>query len=841
MKNINLILIVFMGIFPLFSQERWEVYTNTSHVYQTNLTDSSLISASWGGIEEYEINISPTELSLELQHKYTTINGLSSNEVRTIYNDNGKIWAGTYNNGVSIIENGKVFVINAQSGLYSDKIKAIQSIGELVFVVTDGGFSTFYDLEEVSFPILSRKYSTSSTSNALISDNINDIVLYQDHVFLATDAGLNYFPLNSLDNFAEWQSITPNNSPLVENKIYDLAVYDNKLAIVADSLIQVVTNFFSEAEWETYDLAGKASGPSAISAVNFDAQGNILFALGAWNEEITTMSQLSPAILQKINSEGNIEALLTTETPVYKLKSKGSELTTLVPIGIKSIEVKADKIIVSTWGAGILIYANSTWYQFEPNGIGFNAINHLTIDNNNHLWASCGYYGADALRKGARGVSSFDGSDWLTLNMSNSPLQSDNINTITVGIDNKKWFGSWYAGENQPQGWKGGATFFDETNNHWRWYHSTGVYDYNPQTDSYSLPLPEIGELLSQTVSYLNRDKKGNIMFSLQGYGLAFYSPDGEERLATSPLYNSVSQFTRLSFHNEYGYYFSKSAAASAGESAGLLHWNSQDLPQVGNISDWVNIPVSEIRNSAINDIIEVPTPYGNQLWIAGTNGLYMYDGNKWYRYGIDIKRERWESSWVIDTRYFVGETKLFAAKETFPSALALDDYGCLWIGSDDAGLTKFDTNSEEYFVYGKESYPLISNQITALAYEPQSGKLFIGAAEGLCSVTVGSSINTQKEFNKIVAVPNPFYPERGDIVRIFNEPNDFMPNSAKTCKIFDKSGQLVYDLPRNKYQTFDWNGTNLKGKKCSSGIYFFVISNNQGDTVRGKIALIRD
>ena len=67
------------------------------------------------------------------------------------------------------------------------------------------------------------------------------------------------------------------------------------------------------------------------------------------------------------------------------------------------------------------------------------------------------------------------------------------------------------------------------------------------------------------------------------------------------------------------------------------------------------------------------------------------------------------------------------------------------------------------------------------------------------------------------------------------------MPNEAKICKIFDKSGQLVYDIPRNKYQTFSWDGLNKNGKKCSSGIYFFVISNNNGETVRGKIALFRD
>lgn len=840
MKKIYIILLITIWTFLALAQERWEVYTNTSHVYQTVLNDSELISVSWGGIEDYEISSSETDLSLELKNKYTSIDGLSSNEVRTIFFRESKIWAGTYNDGVTIIEDGRVYIINSANGLHSNKVKVIESIGDLVYVVTEGGFSTFYELEDISFPILSRKYSEISTSSALISGNINDLAVYQDYIFLATDSGLNYFPIDSLDNFDEWQSISTLNSPLDDNNIYELAVYDNKIAIVADSLIQVVSNFFTNPEWETYDLTERAGGVQTISAVNFDAQGNLLFSVGVWNEEITTMTELSSSILQKIDSQGNIESVLTSDTPIYKLTSVANQLTTLAEIGIKSIEVKGNRIILSTWGSGILIYDNSKWYQFEPNGIGFNAINYLTVDKNNHLWASCGYYGDGALRKGARGVSAFDGKDWTTYNMKNSPLQSDNINSITVGADNKKWFGSWYAGENNAQGWKGGASYFDETSNEWRWFYSSGVYDFDPSTDSYSLPVAGASGLPSQTVSYLNTDMQGNVIMSLQGYGIAFYSPNGDERLAISPLYGSTNNFTRLSFHNQYGYFFSKSAAAS-GESAGLLHWDSTELPQDGNISDWTTIPVSEIRNSVINDMIEVASPYGNQLWVAGNEGLYMYDGDYWYRYGINIKRERWSSGWQVDTRYFVGETKLFAAKETYPTSLALDDYGCLWIGSEEAGLTKYDTNTEEYFIYDKESYPLISNQIRALAYEPQSGKLYIGASEGLCSLTVGSSINTQKEFDKVVAVPNPFYPDKGDVVRIFNESGGFMPNSAEVCKIFDKSGQLVYDIPRNKYQSFSWDGTNKKGKKCSSGVYFFSISNDDGETKRGKIALIRE
>ncbi len=844
MKKINLILVISMWALVIFSFERWEVYTNTSHIYQTLSNNSQIISVSWGGIEDYALDLQADQPLVELTNKYTTINGLSSNEISSIYKKDDKLWAGSYNDGISIVQAGQVYLINADNGLISNKVKTIKAIEDLVYVVTEGGFSTFYDLEQISFPLLSRKYSPTSTSGALISDTINDIILFQDYVFLATDAGLIYFPVTSLDNFDQWTSLTSQNSQLADNKIIKLAAKNNKLAIASDNNIQIISDFFTDQSWHNYSFLGpnKATkdDDTFIQTIAFDELGQLLFSTGIWEETTTTMSDLSTDILQVITLEGNIQPFLTTSTPLIKLNSPSDQTSTLKEVGIKSIESSKDKLILSSWGAGLLIHHNNAWYQLEPNGIGFNAINHLTVDKNNKLWASCGYYGTAALRKGARGVSSFDGENWQTLNMKNSPLQSDNINAITVGNDNKKWFGSWYSGENHPQGWKGGVTSYDEETNQWKWYYVNGVYSYNPESQSFSDLQADIPGIPSQTISFLNTDKRGNIMMSLQSYGLAFYSPEGNQRLAISPLYGSQNNFIRRSFHNEYGYFFSKSAAAS-GESAGLVHWDSQDLPSEGDISNWTSIPVADIRNSAINDIIEVASPYGNQIWIAGTNGLFMYDGDYWYRYGIDIKRERWTGSWQIDTRYIVGETKLFAAKDTYPTSLAIDDFGCLWIGSEEAGLTKYDTNTEEYFVYDKDSYPLISNQIRALAYEARSGKLFIGAGEGLCSVTVGSSANPETNFNKLVAVPNPFYPERGDVVRIFNSPNDFMPKSAKICKIFDKSGQLVYDLPINKYQSFSWDGNNKNGKKCSSGIYFFTVSNDKGETIRGKIALIRD
>lgn len=841
MKKILLYLIISCVAVSSFSFEQWEIYTNNSHIYKTMLSENNLISASWGGIEVYEIDFTADNISLELIDKYATINGLVSNEVRELYLRGDKIWAGTYSDGVTILDNDGQYILNTANGLISNKIKHIESGEELIFVVTDGGLSAFYDLDEIAFPILYRRYSNASTLEALLSDNINDFIIHEGYIYIATDEGINYVEENSIDDYDSWHSLTTNNSELATNKVQKLCFSNDKLVVAGPHTIQTLSNLFSNPIWETFSVAEPTVDYPFITALSGTPQGDILYSTGSWDEEITTMSELSSTILYKLTSQGEIKPLLTTATSISKINSNNSTPFHLNKVGIKNIEQRENKLILSTWGSGILIYHNNRWFQYEPNGIGFNAINHLTIDQNNHLWASCGYYGISALRKGARGVSSFDGENWATYNMANSPLQSDNINSITVGTDNKKWFGSWYAAPDHAQNWRGGMTSFDEASSKWRLYHSTGVFDYSSETDSYSERVSSIAGLPSQTVAYLNTDMQGNIIASLQGYGIAFYSPTGAERVAISPLYGSSSNFTRLSFHNEFGYFFSKSAVAAVGESAGLLHWNSHTLPQEGNISDWEIVPIPDLRASAINDLITVPTSYGSQMWVAANSGLFMYDGSSWYRYGIDIKRERWSSGWKVDIRYFVGEPKLFAAKETFPTALAFDGDGNLWIGSDNAGITRYNIKKEEYFTYEQDSYPLISNQITALAYEPHAGKLYIGASEGLCSVTVGSTINTQEKFEQIVVSPNPFYPERGDVLRIFNHPENVMPRSSKRCKIYDISGQLVYDLPLDKYQSFSWNGNNKDGKKCSSGIYFYTISNDKGETKRGKIALIRD
>ncbi len=835
MKKSIFILVIMVFTLIVNAQERWDVYTNTSFVYESELSDNSIIVGSWGGVEKYNIIENGDNISLELTDKYTIIDGLVSNEILTVAKHSDQIWVGSYNDGVSIIfDNDSIYNLNEDNGLLSNSIKSIVSTDDLFFVATASGITSYYTLDEVAFPILNRNYTFASTNGALPTDVILDMDIVDDNLIVATELGISWVAVDSVDANSAWNYVAKEELGLSEEIIH--FSYNNKgLSVATSSMLSIINDFPNNIAPRIIDIAELYE--SEISSLSVTSQGDVLFSLGIWDNSLTTISNFGQSLYYKVNSSGNIDEMLTEGISIYNLNDDTSSALS-IEYGIKDISLDGDRLVLSTWGNGIIIKNNQEWYSYTPDGIGFNAVSDLAVDNDNLLWVCCGYFGANPLRKGAKGVSSFDGSSWESFNIHNSPIHSDNITSIAVGTDNKKWFGAWSAGGSNPFNWRSGLTSYNQQTNEWVLYNSSAVYSYNEDNEDYTDLEAELDALNSSTIAQVRRDLKGNIMIAEQSGGIEFYNEDGSEKVASFLFSNSVSNYSRKAFNCEFGYFFSKSNSV-AGDAAELYFWNSQDIP-FANVFHWETIPSSELRLSQIYDFAEVKTPYETQVWIASSNGLYMYNGTYWYKYDNVIKRYRWEGSWVIDTRYFVGETKLFSANQTIPTALATDGYGCVWIGSEDYGLCKYDTDSENFYNYTQDNYPLLSNRISALEYEPLSGKIYIGSTEGLCSVTAGSIINNQKDFDDVVAYPNPFRPDQGDILKIINEPTEVMPSNTKTCKIYDISGQLVYELPRNKYQSFTWDGNNAKGKKCSSGIYFYTISDNKGQTKRGKIALIR-
>jgi flagellar hook assembly protein FlgD len=89
---------------------------------------------------------------------------------------------------------------------------------------------------------------------------------------------------------------------------------------------------------------------------------------------------------------------------------------------------------------------------------------------------------------------------------------------------------------------------------------------------------------------------------------------------------------------------------------------------------------------------------------------------------------------------------------------------------------------------------------------------------------------------------PNPFNPDRESATLRFS-----LSKSAKvTVKVCDAGGSLVTTLTEDEYmeageeQSLSWDGMNDKGDIVANGVYFCVITTDQGERAVAKVAVLR-
>ena len=126
------------------------------------------------------------------------------------------------------------------------------------------------------------------------------------------------------------------------------------------------------------------------------------------------------------------------------------------------------------------------------------------------------------------------------------------------------------------------------------------------------------------------------------------------------------------------------------------------------------------------------------------------------------------------------------------------------------------------------------------MSYQASTGLLYLGTTEGLMTVEIGKSEKTTTDLGKINVYPNPFRPDIHRAVVIQKANLTSMPIGKNECRIFDLSGQLIITLKENRFMEFEWDGKNSEGKKCASGVYFYLLKTEVGDSEKGKIVLIR-
>ena len=818
MKKIFITILVLVIFSTLFTIKNWKIFTNTTHIYDVEQVENRLYIATWGGLVVFDLNDNTFERT------YTKIDGLSDGDIRDLdyMGYNNQLLIGTVSEGIDRFDRSDfIMPITEIIGLASNSVYKIVIRDSLILAATKEGLSVFADNPGFPFPLLINNYSSE---NGLSTNKITSLQISGDgYVFCGSTEGLDYVHIDSMNIINSWSHLDSDNSLLPGNEITSLSIMNDEIAIGTDNGIALcgLPHFDS---WTIYDESNLPF-PGSVYPVYLDKENNLWFSYGYWSEYYLDISDSADYAITKISESG--------EQTFWTKEDLGINSTKIMGF----TELDDDRICAFTWGEGLVFLDANEWINYSANCIIASLIRDLVIDKNDKLWVCNGYKPPPSnplLPKGTAGISCYDGEYWTNFSADESPLTSNNIYSLEVDNDNRKWLGAWYIHPSNPYGWDDGISIYDD---------NIGTWEYITSSDG----------LRNNAISFLRMDEQNRMWVCSYGStsgGINVIDLETDEVMTTFDLYESTDDLNDPSyiFLGEERIYF-------GGIITGLRIWNNTSIPVTDGVY-WSLTPFSDLVAGQVFAIDSRIVNYREQIWVASVNGLFMYGWTTyfnpsgeylWFKYGTHIKKQAYKYNQWFDEEspefwYIVGQERLYGSVPTFPTALYIDPFGLIWIGTNDNGITVYNTQRDLFTNYNMENSLLISNKITSFAYEKYTGTLYIGTDEGLHSVEIGISAEANKEtkLNNTIAYPNPFYPEVGEKVKIENTASNTMPKGDTKCYIYDLSGDLVIKLKKDIYEQFSWNGNNKEEKKCGSGIYLYVVTTPDGQISRGKIALIR-
>jgi hypothetical protein len=150
-------------------------------------------------------------------------------------------------------------------------------------------------------------------------------------------------------------------------------------------------------------------------------------------------------------------------------------------------------------------------------------------------------------------------------------------------------------------------------------------------------------------------------------------------------------------------------------------------------------------------------------------------------------------------------------------NCIAVDAANRKWVGTAN-GLWLFSPDGlKTIHHFNIENSPLLSNYITHLAIDHQSGTVYIATEKGILSYK-SDAIAGEVGHGEVVVYPNPVRPDYAGDIAIKGLPVD------ATVKITDIAGNLVYETTSLGGQAI-WNGRDYKGRLAASGVYLVFSS----------------
>ncbi len=168
---------------------------------------------------------------------------------------------------------------------------------------------------------------------------------------------------------------------------------------------------------------------------------------------------------------------------------------------------------------------------------------------------------------------------------------------------------------------------------------------------------------------------------------------------------------------------------------------------------------------------------------------------------------------------------------------IAIDGANRKWFGTRNGIFVQSSGGDEQVLRFTAKNSPLFDDNVIDLAYNGQTGEMYIATDKGLQSYRTKTTIGGRRHSRNVYSFPSPVPPDYDGPIGIRGLADDV------TVKITDINGKLVNEIESLGGQAI-WDGRDFQGSKVKSGVYLVFSSTTNifadPDSYVTKIMMVR-
>jgi len=220
----------------------------------------------------------------------------------------------------------------------------------------------------------------------------------------------------------------------------------------------------------------------------------------------------------------------------------------------------------------------------------------------------------------------------------------------------------------------------------------------------------------------------------------------------------------------------------------------------------FINTSNSELTTNIVND---VAVDLEGSIWVATGEGPVIFDcGNDPFESDCTGRR----------IKVLQDSIAAFLLADVDIKTIEIDGANRKWFGTANGIFVQSSSGDEQELRFSKSNSPLFDDNVIDLAYDGNSGEMWIGTDKGLQVYRTEATNGGRVHSSNVYSYPNPVPPEYNGPIAIRGLANDV------DVKITDVNGKLVYETQSLGGQAI-WDGTDFLGQRVSTGVYLVFSS----------------